>query len=609
MWRARAVCRERNQFGSRRQCCLSFEPLESRLPLAVPALHAEPVANLSSPVVATHAGDGSERIFIAEQAGLIRIVDQGAVVPTPFLDLGSRVVAGGERGLLGLAFHPDFATEDATGEGLFYVYYSAPATMGGDHDTVVAEYSVSGNDPNRADIASERIVLQFNQPFGNHNGGDLKFGPDDGLLYISSGDGGSGGDPQGNGQSLGTLLGKILRIDVDSGDDFPDDPVRNYSIPPNNPFANDPGARSELFAFGLRNPFRMSFDDGPNGAASPDRLFVGDVGQNLFEEVDLVTAGGNYGWNVCEADHVFGNASQPCPPGFIKPIAEYGRDVGNSVIGGHVYRGSQSPQLSGVYIFGDLNGTLLALEEQAGNFTLSEVAVSGVVPTSIIGFGEDESGELYVLTFSQMLSLREAAADFGDAPASYGVTRADNGASHVAIGPRLGTQRDAEPDGQPTANASGDDANGVDDEDGVFATASIVATGASVTKSSFSVSSSSSAKLDAWIDFNRDGDWDDAGEQIMASVNVAAGANLLSFNVPAGATGGNTFARFRISTTGGLAPTGAAEDGEVEDYLVSILDGDLAGGVSAEVNAPFPGAVDLVADGNDVVARRGATEL
>ncbi len=225
------------------------------------------------------------------------------------------------------------------------------------------------------------------------------------MLYISSGDGGSGGDPLGNGQNANSLLGAILRIDV-SADDFPSDASRNYAIPPSNPFVNDPDARDEIFAYGLRNPFRMSFDDGPDGVASPDRLFVGDVGQSTFEEVDIVTAGGNYGWNVCEGDHIFRDASQPCPDQFAAPIAEYGHSEGISVIGGFVYRGSRFPSLSGAYLFGDLNGTLMALEEQSdGSFLRSSPTIEGDAAAAIIGFGEDEAGELYVLTFGQILSI------------------------------------------------------------------------------------------------------------------------------------------------------------------------------------------------------------
>ena len=566
--RTRPKCRGQRRLV--RHCRLNLETLEPRWPLAVPALETEVVVNLSSPVVATHAGDGSGRIFVAELDGRIRIVDNGSVLSTPFLNISSRIVTGNERGLLGLAFHPDYATDGEAGEGLFYVHYSAPATLGGDHDQVIAEYSVSAGNPDQADVNSERILLRFDHPFGNHNGGDLKFGPDDGLLYISSGDGGGGGDPQNNGQNLNTLLGKILRIDVDSGDDFPMDPNRNFAIPPTNPFANDPNARPEVFAYGLRNPFRMSFDDGPNGAASPDRLFVGDVGQGLFEEVDIVTSGGNYGWDVCEADHVFGNASQPCPAGFVDPIAEYDHSVGNSVIGGYVYRGSRFPELDGVYVFGDLNGTPMVLEQQGNEFVRSRLIVTGVVPDNIIGFGEDEAGELYILTFSQMLAFQQTATvDFGDAPASYDVTNADNGPVHGATGPVLGSLRDTETDGLPTAAANGDDTNGSDDEDGVTFTSGLAVGQAA----SIHVVVSAAGNLNAWIDFNRDGTFDDAGEQIFTDLAAAAGAHDFPLTVPSTASVGATYARFRLTTSASVSFNGLGADGEVEDYQVAILSG------------------------------------
>ncbi|MFK8114732.1 MAG: PQQ-dependent sugar dehydrogenase [Rubripirellula sp.] len=386
----------------------SFESLEQRRLLAVGPITLETFGpGFDSPVVATHAGDGSGRLFVAEQDGQIFIVRDGELVGQPFLDLSDRLITGGasgERGLLGLAFHPDYDVEDAEGQGKFYVYYSAPAFIS-DHDSVIAEYQVSDTNPDVADILSHRTVLRFSQPFSNHNGGDLKFGPDDGLLYISSGDGGSGSDPFGNGQNAGNLLGAILRVDV-SGDDFPNDATRNYAIPPTNPFVDNIEARDEVFATGLRNPFRMSFDDGPDAADSPDRLFVGDVGQSTFEEVNLVTAGGNYGWNVCEGDHLFNQANLACPDGFEPPIAEYGRQEGISVIGGFVYRGSASPSLKGVYLFGDFTGGLMALEEQAdGSFVRTRPVTEGSQASTIIGFGEDESGEMYVLTLSGLLAI------------------------------------------------------------------------------------------------------------------------------------------------------------------------------------------------------------
>ncbi len=390
------------------------QALEERRLLALAGeLELQTVATgLASPVSATHAGDGSGRLFFAEQGGLIKIVQNGAVRSTPFLDLSDRIVAGGERGLLGLAFHPDFATPGVEGNGKFYVYYSALALAGGNHDSVVAEYRVSASDMHRADAGSERILLRFSQPFSNHNGGDLKFGPDDGWLYISTGDGGSGGDPQNNAQNLGNLLGKILRIDV-NGTNGPGD---QYGIPPSNPFVGQAGARPEIYAYGFRNPFRMSFDDGPNGSASDDRLFVGDVGQGSWEEVDSVFAGGNYGWRFREGAHCF-NPAEECPTeGLIDPIAEYPNpDKGRAVIGGFVYRGQEFPDLRGQYVFGDLSGRMFLLEDRGeGRFDLSEPMVRGGNPigSNILGFGEDEAGEIYVLTPNALrrIAVRESPA-------------------------------------------------------------------------------------------------------------------------------------------------------------------------------------------------------
>ena len=586
---------------------LTVEKLEDRTLLAVAALHLEPViSGLNSPTVATHADDGSSRLFVAERNGVVRIVRDGMLDPTPFLNIASSVLTGGERGLLGLAFHPNYAVAGAVGNGIFFVHYSEPPTLGGDHDSVIAEFRVSTTDPDVADASSKRVILRFNQPFSNHNGGDLAFGPDDGLLYISSGDGGSGGDPQGNAQNLGNLLGAVLRIDVNDGDQFPDDADRNYAIPASNPFVNDSNARPEIFAFGLRNPYRMSFDDGPLGASSPDRLFLGDVGQGMFEEVDVITAGGNYGWNVCEGNHLFSDLSQPCPTGFVPPIDEYGRDVGVAVIGGFVYRGDQFPSLTGKYIFGDLNGAVMVLEEQTGGFVRSRPPITGVAPSGIIGFGEDENGTLYVLTFSELLQIRAHELDYGDAPDSYSTTNNFNGARHITAGPKLGALRDVESDAQAPLDGSGDG----EDEDGVTMTASILATPASNSLSSFVVTASEPALLDAWVDFNRNGRFDHPSEHLRggASASIAAGPNLFPFAVPAGTTSGQTMARFRLSSVGSLFPVGLAPDGEVEDYVLLIQDGETAGGVPVDIRASVTGQYTFLTSGADFVLRLGATD-
>jgi glucose/arabinose dehydrogenase len=298
----------------------------------VPKIKVEPiVTGLANPVAITHSGDGSGRLFIVLQTGQILVYDGSQVLPVPFLDISTLVSTGGERGLLSVAFHPNYATN-----GLFYVNYTD--TQG---DTVIAQYTVS-DDPNIADPDSAAILLTIAQPFSNHNGGQLQFGPD-GYLYIGVGDGGSAGDPDDNAQNLGTLLGKMLRIDVDSG--VP------YTIPPDNPFVGDPEARDEIWAFGLRNPWRFSFD------RLTGDLFIGDVGQDSWEEVNFQTAtssgGENYGWRLMEGNQCF-NPPTDCNDGTLTlPILEYNHSLGCSITGGYRYRGTQIPQLEGTYVVGD----------------------------------------------------------------------------------------------------------------------------------------------------------------------------------------------------------------------------------------------------------------
>lgn len=423
-------------------------PLPSRA--EPPRLHLRPLVlqQIHSPTVITHAGDGSGRLFVCDQPGTIRIVRAGMLLPTPFLDLTSsglnRAVsqsptAYSERGLLGLAFHPDFEVPSAPGEGRFYVYFSAPSASNPnpsspqDHISVISEFRVSATDPDVADPTSERVLLSFGQPQSNHNGGQLEFGPD-GLLYIGSGDGGGANDnqaghtgtggsgPLGNALDRTKLLGKILRIDPLGSNG----PGGNYGIPVTNPFVGEGGGvRGEIYAYGLRNPWRFSFDKGAGGTG---RLFCGDVGQGQVEEVNLITAGGNYGWRYREGNFVFDPAmvgSGQAPASWIDPIAEYahpGIAIGNpalpqlglSITGGYVYRGSAIPGLVGHYVFADyrannsLGGRLMALEETAplsGVFTLtSQIPLTEANPLTgtrrILTLGEDEAGELYVGTKS-----------------------------------------------------------------------------------------------------------------------------------------------------------------------------------------------------------------
>lgn len=412
----------------------------SPLPGAFPTLQLKPVAvgQFFSPTTVVHAGDGSGRLFITDQRGKIHILQGGAVLPVPFLDLSAKLVserAGfDERGLLGLAFHPDYATEGTPGKGRFYVFYSAPspdapgpATDPVNCRSVIAEYRVSASDPNLADPLSERVLLSFNKPQFNHNGGQLAFGPTDDMLYLSTGDGGgsndndpghtggSAGKPAGglgNAQDLTKLLGKMLRIDPLGNNG----PGGQYGIPSDNPFvlADVPGVdeRKEIYAYGLRNAWRFSFDSGGS-----HRLFLADVGQGNFEEINLITAGGNYGWRRFEGFADF-DATAPAAGPFVSPIAAYAhpnttnpgalQKIGISVTGGHVYRGSEIPELQGKYVFGDWStsfgvpsGTLLGLEETTpGNFTLSKLDVVGGNPIAryIPAFGVDEAGEMYVAT-------------------------------------------------------------------------------------------------------------------------------------------------------------------------------------------------------------------
>jgi glucose/arabinose dehydrogenase len=344
------------------------------------------VGGLDSPLAVTHAGDGSGRLFVAQQGGAIRIVRDGALVETPFIDIGERIRPGGERGLLGLAFHPDYPEDPR-----FFVNYTDE-----EGDTQIAAYEV---DPANGDLAvdEESRLLTIGQPYANHNGGALAFGPD-GYLYIATGDGGSGGDPHGFGQALDAVLGKILRVDVDtpSGD-------RRYSVPDDNPFAATEGARPEIWHYGLRNPWRMSFD-----RATGD-LWIGDVGQNAWEEIDVARAGTgglNFGWNRMEASHCFRPDTGCEDPAFTLPITEYGRDEGGcTVIGGNVYRGAAQPALSGGYVFADYcAGLVWAIPADAvGPMPPVLVAETATRPSA---FGEDEAGELFVTDISSGELLR-----------------------------------------------------------------------------------------------------------------------------------------------------------------------------------------------------------
>lgn len=335
-------------------------------------------SGLDRPVDLKYAPDNSGRLFIVEKVGRIRILQDGKLVGSPFLDIGDRVGSGGsEQGLLGLAFHPHYAEN-----GFFFVNYTDK-----NGNSVIARYHVTA-DPNVADPNSEVVLLHLDQPFANHNGGMLTFGPD-GYLYAGLGDGGSGGDPFGNAQNLNTFLGKILRLDVDSAEP--------YAIPPGNPFG------TEIWAYGLRNPWRFSFD------RLTGDLYIGDVGQNSWEEIDYVPAGMpgglNFGWNYYEGTHPY-KGTPPSNISFTMPVVEYGHDGGKcAVTGGYVYRGSM-PEWNGVYFYGDYcAGTVWGLIHSDGGWQDQLLYETG---TSISSFGQDPIGEVYLVAYGGQI-LRLAA--------------------------------------------------------------------------------------------------------------------------------------------------------------------------------------------------------
>jgi glucose/arabinose dehydrogenase len=358
-------------------------PFSTPTPLPLPAAVSFPdpnayawmpfVAGLYLPVDIRNAGDGSGRLFVVERPGRIRIVKDGLLFQDPFLDISDRVGSkGSEQGLLGLAFHPNYETN-----GFFYVNYTDR-----NGDTVISRFSV-GPDSNRADPGSELRMLGVPQPYANHNGGAVAFGPD-GYLYLGLGDGGSQGDPNGNGQSLNSLLGKILRLDVDH--DVP------YSIPADNPYAASGEVYQEIWASGLRNPWRFSFDP-----ASGD-LYIGDVGQNDWEEIDIDPAGVgglNFGWNSYEGNHPYaGSASSAA---FAFPVAEYNHNMGCSVTGGVVSRGANLPAWNGIYLYGDFcTGFVWGLLTQGGSWQSQLLFQTGL---GLSTFGVDEAGDVYVADY------------------------------------------------------------------------------------------------------------------------------------------------------------------------------------------------------------------
>ena len=348
------------------------------------------VGGLSAPLDIAHAGDGTGRVFVAEQAGRIRVVKAGALVDRPFLDIIARIRSGGERGLLGLAFHPDYPADPR-----FFVNYTDL-----DGNTVISSFRVSSTDPDVGNPDSETILLRIGQPFPNHNGGAVVFGPD-GMLYIGMGDGGSAGDPQDNGRRLDTLLAKILRIDVD-GDGGEGGP---YGIPAGNPYVGVAGARPEIWLTGLRNPWRIRFDRGTGD------LWIGDVGQGKWEEIDVARAGVgglDYGWNRMEGFHCYEPAQGCDPAGLTLPVAEYGHDQGCAVIGGVVVRDARQGRLDGRYLFGDSCSDNLWLMDPSGD-ARREAVIATTLGRSLSSIGEGEDGTVYATSLGSGELLRISA--------------------------------------------------------------------------------------------------------------------------------------------------------------------------------------------------------
>ena len=345
-------------------------------------VEAFPNLSFTNPLNIQHAGDQTNRLFVEEQGGMIYVFekDSATTEKSVFLDISDKITdTGSEQGLLGLAFHPECETN-----GTFYVNYTAA----GSGRTIISRFSVSDDDPNRADPNSEVEILSYAQPFPNHNGGHLAFGPD-GYLYISAGDGGGAGDPDENAQNRSTLLGSILRIDIDNPQNG-----KPYGIPADNPFAkNEEGFREEIFAYGLRNPWRFSFDP------ETENLWAGDVGQNNIEEIHIVENGLNYGWNIIEGSNCFSPSSGCDKIGLELPVHEYSHSTGGrSITGGYVYRGTSLPELKGLYIYADfVSGRIWALNPS--NMNDPDNTFLHRADFNISSFGVDQNNELYICGF------------------------------------------------------------------------------------------------------------------------------------------------------------------------------------------------------------------
>lgn len=368
-------------FGCRRKAMIDN-------PVELPTLKIKlslVASGLQAPLYVAFPGNGE--MLAVEQTGIIKVFKNGKANAVPFLNISNKIVklSGDydERGLLGIALSPDFKNNRK-----FYVYYSAPTTGNFDNTGTLAEFKTTANG-DVADPNSERILLTVQHPESNHNGGCLQFGPD-GYLYISEGDGGGAGDKHngtiGNGQNMNTFLGKILRIDVNNG--------KTYTVPSDNPFVGRANVKPEIWAYGLRNTWRYSFDK------ATGQLFAGDVGQDKYEEVDIINKGGNYGWHITEATHCFAPATGCSFKGITMPIAEYSHHEGISITGGYVYNGKQLSGFSGKYIFADWSGPMFYLQKVGNTWKRGKLIITGTHPgdLKITSFGEDPSGELYLVT-------------------------------------------------------------------------------------------------------------------------------------------------------------------------------------------------------------------
>jgi len=381
----------------------------SGLSQPIQLVNAFPSLTFTKPVFLTHSNDRTNRIFVVQQNGLIRVFPNDSAVTSysTFLDISNKInSSSGEEGLLGLAFHPQYKSN-----GYFYVNYTAPNPR----RTVVARYSIDPSNPNRADPLSEVKILEINQPFSNHNGGMLMFGVD-GDLYIGMGDGGSGGDPYNNAQNLSVLLGKMLRINVDSTG-----ATTSYSVPSDNPFrGNTQGYREEIWAWGLRNPWRFSQDP------VTGEIWVGDVGQDAWEELDLLQKGANYGWRITEGAHCYNPSSGCSMTGITMPVKEYSHSADDcSITGGYVYRGKLRPDLVGAYVYADYcTGRIWELRYTSGRVTSDSLLIRA--PFQISSFGTDQENELYICSYSNGAIYRFARTTItegynpdGDIPAKF----------------------------------------------------------------------------------------------------------------------------------------------------------------------------------------------